>query len=1078
MKSLFYSGFLSLLLVVFSSPWLLGQDLLWQENFNSCAVPSDWLVEQNGNQDAVWYVGTPQNTNSDGSSIDGTCMLILDDDATGDQTPGWTLALQTPSFNGLGYSELRFTADIHFRNYDELSSMAISVWDGSQYHLLKTYQLGSTQTGEQFSEYETFSADLSFYASSDMHLRIDYDDGASWGWWAGIDNMAVLGEGEATNVVLENFNSCAAPAGWTTQILSGTNDWQFGLVDNPNAYDANSMNGSCFAYFDDDILGADAPTSTVRLMSPVFDGTQFATYLLQFDAILRRYEDLEGLDVLVSDGESVQNVVSYLYDLGGPQFNEYESLEVDLSAYRSEEMQVIFQYTDGNGWGWWLGLDNVKVSGQGVANDLCSQAVPIELDAPCLEGENLTAIFSGPESSCSEGSVGSLWYQYEALSSGLVQVVSQARFNDVISVFQGDCDNPILAQCTDWDEHGFGGETLRMEVEAGQTYYIRVHGKDQHFGLPRGNLCIALQSLDALPESPDNDLCSNAQILEYGQNCLEGSSYFAQSEGPAPSIDMLARHDIWYQFTAPSPGPFEVRTNSDFSDAITFFSGSCGAPVELKATDKGQSLITPELLPGATYYLQVSGAFASLEGALCLEVVLADPIVPANDDCQNAIAVELNADCTPGSNLGATFTEQAPSCEPYPSASIWYEFVAPPSGKVFVSTEAAFIHTAAIYQGNCNNLEEIQCVHHPQACAGAWESSVLSPGATYYLQIAAANQYYDFTNQGSVCVQIWSSDVYQESDPVQVFANVECLADGIGRLELTILGAEDYEIVGNTDGEFLQSGDFYLVIIQGANGCEWSVSGQVDCGGTACGFESAITQQEVSCPGGADGSGQVEITGQNGPYEITWPDGSVGALQENLTAGLYILTVTDAEGCVGATAFELEEPAPFQLGLDSLVASTMGNETGGVYIHPAGGTPPYTYEWSFMGSVISSMEDLVGQAAGTYELLLTDAQGCTFSTSYTIPMVSSTEEVQRSKELAIYPNPTAGPFNIAFSKGYPEPFFIEIFSINGRSVSRYYKYVPAAQSLDLDFGRLPAGTYQLEITGNGLHETHEMILSR
>ncbi|MEO1713924.1 MAG: hypothetical protein AAFU60_11390, partial [Bacteroidota bacterium] len=509
------------------------------------------------------------------------------------------------------------------------------------------------------------------------------------------------------------------------------------------------------------------------------------------------------MDILVFDGEELQPVVSYLNDIGGPQFNTYESIEIDLSAYRAPEMQVIFQYSDGNGWGWWAGLDNVKISGEGISNDQCSQSIPIELDAPCTEGDNSTAIFTGPDATCGSEAVGSLWYQYEAQASGLIEVHSNARFNDVITVFTGPCDNLVEVQCWDWNEHGFAGEVLRMEVEAGTSYFFRVHGKGQAFGLDRGAVCFEIRSLDALPPKPQNDLCTDAQILEYGQNCLNGETYFSETEGPQPSVDNRARHDIWYQFSAPSIGPFEIRTNSDFADATVLFGGTCDAPQELAANDKGQTMITPELVPGTVYYLQVSGTFASIEGSLCVEVVLADPLLPPNDECNEAIAITLNEACTPGSNIGATFSETAPSCEPYPSASIWYEFVAPPTGKVYISTEAGFLHTAALYSGSCNALEEIQCVHHPNICDGAWESTVLSPGQIYYLQIAAANQYYNFDNQGNVCVQIWSSDQYETPDPVQLFANVDCVADGLGQLNLIVSGAESYQMIGNSSGEYL-----------------------------------------------------------------------------------------------------------------------------------------------------------------------------------------------------------------------------------------------------------------------------------
>ena len=63
-----------------------------------------------------------------------------------------------------------------------------------------------------------------------------------------------------------------------------------------------------------------------------------------------------------------------------------------------------------------------------------------------------------------------------------------------------------------------------------------------------------------------------------------------------------------------------------------------------------------------------------------------------------------------------------------------------------------------------------------------------------------------------------------------------------------------------------------------------------------------------------------------------------------------------------------------------------GGSTGSIDITVSGGTPGYTYAWTTAdGSGLSpSTEDQTGLAAGTYDLLVTDANGCTTSTSVVI----------------------------------------------------------------------------------------------
>ena len=142
-----------------------AQTVLFAEDFNSCALPAAWNVNLIGNPNAYWTAGFPINNDSDGSTIDGSCMLIIDDDQTGDQTPPWTLELSTPAFDATGYTTVTVSMDVHFRNYDGKDSLQILVFDGQEYVLLAEYQGYSSQTGQQFSQYATFTADLTFYAS-------------------------------------------------------------------------------------------------------------------------------------------------------------------------------------------------------------------------------------------------------------------------------------------------------------------------------------------------------------------------------------------------------------------------------------------------------------------------------------------------------------------------------------------------------------------------------------------------------------------------------------------------------------------------------------------------------------------------------------------------------------------------------------------------------------------------------------------------------------------------------------------------------------------------------------------------
>ena len=142
-------------------------------------------------------------------------------------------------------------------------------------------------------------------------------------------------------------------------------------------------------------------------------------------------------------------------------------------------MRVVFEYDDGKAWGWWAGLDNIKVTGSGVANDICTNAVTLYSGMNCLPANTFNALFDGPASPCVARSVGGLWYHWTADFSGTARFKTTADFNDVVMVYSGDCNNLTPVLCNNDDEHGFTGETTYFTAQAGVQYLIQVSGREE-----------------------------------------------------------------------------------------------------------------------------------------------------------------------------------------------------------------------------------------------------------------------------------------------------------------------------------------------------------------------------------------------------------------------------------------------------------------------------------------------------------------------------------------------------------------------------------------------------------------------
>ena len=141
--------------------------------------------------------------------------------------------------------------------------------------------------------------------------------------------------------------------------------------------------------------------------------------------------------------------------------------------------------------------------------------------------------------------------------------------------------------------------------------------------------------------------------------------------------------------------------------------------------------------------------------------------------------------------------------------------------------------------------------------------------------------------------------------------------------------------------------------------------------------------EPATCAGAADGQATVVNTGST-PIDITWMDafGNVQLVQSQvagvgawtgLVAGSYLVQVSNT-GCGSLTeAFTIDEPPVLDAVVGSTASTCAAEADGSLDLTVMGGTAPYTYAWSNG----STDEDLVNEEAGTYDVTISDANGCT-----------------------------------------------------------------------------------------------------
>jgi Secretion system C-terminal sorting domain/SprB repeat len=1055
-----------------------AQTVLLDEKFNNCALPAGWNVQIDGNQAAVWYVGVNQNDDYPGETIDGTCFFMIDDDATGDNSDSFLLSVNSPWFDGSNFSTLQLSMDVHYRDWTDVAeTFKIFVEDAAGLHLLQQYD-NNNFTGNHIYDAENFKKDLVFVSSGgQMRLVIQYDDAAGFNWWAGFDNVKVVGKA-GTNVVLENFDACGKPAGWETVIETGDADWNFGVSQNPKT-NPKTMDGTCFAHFDDDFLGETAPFSNVTLKSPWFDGTTFANFTAEMDVIHRYYKEILGIFVENELGE-LNEITTFSETVGGNNFDEFAHFSFDISAFRSQQMRLVFDYSDGQDWGWWTGIDNVKVWGSGQGHDLCGQAKDVFLNQPCLVDDNRTAIFSGSAANCATKSVGSQWFRFVSPIAGFVKINTNADFNDVVNVYQGTCNALTPPTCNNRDEHGFTGETTYLPVNQGVTYLIRVSGAEETFGVSRGSFCFGVEQVAGEPTSPANDFCQNAQPLAIDGACIAGNNIYGKTEGPAPTRNARSRADIWYKFqTNAATTPLEIGSEADFSDVIAVFSGSCANLTEVISTEFGKKL---NFIPTANtnYFVQISGNFATVEGRVCASVKKNVSPPPANDNCLTANVLQLNQPCFSASNLGASFSGLSPNCAYLPTADVWFSFVAPSSGAVKIATGAQFEHVAAVWEGvNCNNLTEIFCQKNPLRCAGYFEVPQLVAGKKYYLQIAS------FTSStghetGQFCVKILDAAQPSDYTPLVLAVEEKCVGQNLAELQIsTSGGTQPIDYQGFTNGQTVPSGDDWLVVATDAIGCVQSQTGTADtcAGGIICALGVNLSSNPVGCAFGNNGSATAFSTGGTGIVNFAWNfQNLTTATIQNLPAGFYTVTATDQNGCISSATIQVAEPLPLAISLVGSTPATTGSANGSLQISPSGGTQPFLFSWK-NGAALATTEDLENVIGGVWSLVLTDANGCSATYNYTIQEVTETGEITTSVLVGIAPNPTSGKVNLSVQLFDNQLVSYEISDINGRLISRSEAENLTQKTWLLDFSDRLTGVYAVKIlVGNAVFNRRIVVV--
>jgi gliding motility-associated-like protein len=136
------------------------------------------------------------------------------------------------------------------------------------------------------------------------------------------------------------------------------------------------------------------------------------------------------------------------------------------------------------------------------------------------------------------------------------------------------------------------------------------------------------------------------------------------------------------------------------------------------------------------------------------------------------------------------------------------------------------------------------------------------------------------------------------------------------------------------------------------------------------------------CFGALTGSASAAPSGGTPGYTYNWSGGGgTNANAVGLGAGQYIVTVTDAQGCIARDTVQILQPTQVVASSTMVPALCNGQASGSATGSAVGGTPGYIYSWTPSGQSTITATNL---AAGNHTVQVTDLNGCTSTSSITV----------------------------------------------------------------------------------------------
>ena len=324
-----------------------------------------------------------------------------------------------------------------------------------------------------------------------------------------------------------------------------------------------------------------------------------------------------------------------------------------------------------------------------------------------------------------------------------------------------------------------------------------------------------------------------------------------------------------------------------------------------------------------------------------------------------------------------------------------------PGGYSVVVTDAAGCETQASFEiTEASQLTLAPAITHPTCSLSNGAIEIVVEGGTAPYTYAwkhgasgsaltdlAAGYYMVTVTDANGCQKVASYSLVAQTNLYLAAkaTNTNCQDDPIGAVDLTIYGGTapftyQWDNGATTEDISELTEGTYTVTVTDAIGCSATLTQEVK--RNTFFVLSKVNHKLCNTRGSID----LTVYYATEPIQYEWSNGETTQDLSNLSPGTYNVTITDGTGCRVDKSYTVYDSNNLGLSFNASATGCGDQITYELEGVVAGGTAPFEYLWS-NGATSSTLTNV---QPGTYELTISDANGCTRTSSYTIEAQSGT----------------------------------------------------------------------------------------